>query len=303
MRYTPKASVILITCCALLLVGLTAPGMYAYFQRNTLYDPELEARYLYGQDDVPDIKGQVIVITEPVKNVQTRAPRTARTVVIPTIIYHSVRPYIPGESAEQDRYDITPELFEQELKYLNEHGYTTIGYNDVLKFFDTGVPLPKKPVLLTFDDGWKNQHTHAFPLLKKYSMRGTFFIFSGAIGSRASFMTWEDIRELHAARMEIQGHSYSHPKLTQVWDLKMLNRELSKSKKIIEDHINEPVTTFAYPFGMHNERIQNEVAKAGYRLARTTHNTNLQTSEFALALGGTLSSDSFDDFIRVLNRE
>src|SRR5260221_187102 len=96
---------------------------------------------------------------------------------IPIFIYHSVRPVTPTDSDEVRSYEITPELFEQQLKYLQDNGYTTITLDQVAADLKNGITSPiTKPVVLTFDDGWHNQYKYAFPLLKKYHMTGTFYI-------------------------------------------------------------------------------------------------------------------------------
>jgi peptidoglycan/xylan/chitin deacetylase (PgdA/CDA1 family) len=217
------------------------------------------------------------------------------------MIYHSVRPYYKGESNQQDVYDITPELFERELSLLQERGYTTISFEDLRAHFENKVQIPEKSIILSFDDGWKNQYLYAFPLLKKYSMRGTFFIFSGAVGSRDAFMNWDEVREMHTAGMEIQSHTRTHPILTQETDLH-IQKELGASKRKIETELHTSVTTLAYPFGMFNEHIVAETKHAGYALARTTRDSVWHSSQSMLTIGGTLSTDNIKDFQALLNR-
>ena len=90
----------------------------------------------------------------------TSSPRSVR---VPVLVYHSVRLHIKGESKLQDAYDITPELLAQELTYLNANGYHAVSFADVNRYFDDGTELPDNPVILSFDDGWKNQFEHPMP--------------------------------------------------------------------------------------------------------------------------------------------
>lgn len=116
---------------------------------------------------------------------------TIGAVKIPIFIYHSVKPYEQGESASQDRYDITPELFRKQLAYLAINDYTPVTMDDVAHYIATGTTSPvQKPVVLGFDDGWHNQYTYAFPLLKKYHFIATFYIYTNPIGKKY-FLSWD----------------------------------------------------------------------------------------------------------------
>ena len=288
------------TVISLLCIMVCAWAVHYLNSTNPLYDRYSEEQYLYTETG-PAVKGQVFVISEESDSLKSIQPLRGRTVRVPIIIYHSVRPYIPKESLEQDTYDVTPELFEEELRYLKDNNYTTISFTELHSFLANGTPLPQRAVILSFDDGWKNQFIYAYPLLKKYSMTGTFFIFSGAIGSRSSFMTWDDVLVMHRGGMHIEGHSYTHPILTKTFGEQNIYRELTMSKRVIESHTGTAVTVFAYPFGMYDDRIMHEVARAGYTLARTTKNTAWHSEGALHSIGGTLSSDSLSDFITTVS--
>lgn len=196
-------------------------------------------------------------------------PKDGQTVTVPVIVYHGVRPDYPGETAEVKRYTTEPTVFEQELLYLRDNGYHVISFDELTGYFDTGKPLPSKAVILNFDDGWESQYTYAFPLLKKYGVTGTFFVFTNAIG-RAHFMTWDQLKEMDAAGMTIGGHTKTHPYLTQITDPKELEQEIGGGKKIIEEHLGKTIRYFAYPFGLYNDTTAQAVRDAGYRIGRTS---------------------------------
>ena len=236
---------------------------------------------------------------------EASATSSLRSEHIPTMIYHSVRPHIKGESKYQDEYDVTPELLEQELIYLEENGYTTVDYRDVLAHWASSsvalAPAGKKPVILTFDDGWKNQYKYAFPLLKKYHMKGVFFIFTNPIDHKnPHWMSWSEVKEMDAAGMEIGGHSRTHPVLTKIVDDAKLDWEIKDSKAILEKELGHPIVSFAYPFGMENDQVLSAVTRAGYTLARTTRSGVWNDPEHELLMHGTISSDHIKDFERLL---
>lgn len=228
---------------------------------------------------------------------------STRAVKVPVFIYHSVRPYITGESKYQDMYDVTPQLLEEQLKYIRDHGYATITFADVIANFDHGTSLPAKPVILSFDDGWRNEYKYAFPLLKKYGMKGTFFIFTNPIDhQKAHWVTWDEVKEMDAAGMEIGGHTWTHPVLTKITTDAGLDKEIARSKKILEDHLGHPIYAFAYPFGAKNDQVIAAVKRAGYVIARTTFSGVWNDSEHRLEFHGTLVSDHMSDFEKLLNK-
>jgi peptidoglycan/xylan/chitin deacetylase (PgdA/CDA1 family) len=191
------------------------------------------------------------------------------TVVCPILIYHSVREYRASDSAAARSYIITPETLEQELQFLKSQGNNAVSFDQLADAVEKGIPLPPDPVIISFDDGWESQYQAAFPLLKKYGFRATFFIFTNGIGAK-HFMTADQLRELAAAGMEIGDHSLSHPYLAKITDENALRREIFDSRAKLEAVIGKPVTTFAYPFGHYTGHIVDLVKQAGYRSARST---------------------------------
>ena len=137
----------------------------------------------------------------------------ARTLQVPILMYH----YISAPPAGADIYrrdlSVTPALFESHLKYLTDAGYHAITLDDLLYALAQGRELPAKPVILTFDDGYEDNYTNAFPLLQKYNMVGHFFIISDFVNQeRPGYMTWPQIEEMAAAGQRFGSHSRDHPK-------------------------------------------------------------------------------------------
>ncbi len=221
---------------------------------------------------------------------------------VPIFIYHSVRPYIPGESKLQDTYDITPELLEQQLIYLRDHEYTTITFDDLVRGVEIGTTSPVvRPVILTFDDGWENQYKYAFPLLKKYQATATFYVYTNPIGKKKHFLTWNQLREMDAAGMTIGSHTLTHPYL-KLLAPRELTREITESKKILEAELQKPVRHFASPFGYTSPAVVATVKAAGYVTGRTTYKGMYHTKDDLFSLRGFFATDTFDDFVAILNR-
>lgn len=221
------------------------------------------------------------------------------TVSVPVFVYHSVRPYVQGESKSQDAYDITPELFDEQLTYLEDNGYTAVTLDELSDLLGKGVKTSdtKKRVVLTFDDGWENQYTYAYPLLKKHHMTAMFYVYTKPIGYK-HFLTWPQLKEMKQEGMEVGSHTLTHPffKKSSEDDLK---KEILESRLILEKELNVPIKHFASPFGYSNAHIEDVIKESGYETGRTIYRGSLQRDPYALR--GYLVTDSMDDFIKVLN--
>lgn len=189
------------------------------------------------------------------------------SVRVPIIVYHSVRPYFAGQTRKMREFDVAPELFDRQLAYLRDNGYAVISFDALVRYLQDGSSLPKRAVVLNFDDGWKNQYTYALPLLKKYAMTASFFVFTNAIG-HPNYLSWDEIREMETAGMTIGGHTRTHPYLFKITEEARLRDEIIGSKKVLEDHLGHPVSLFAFPFGYGNSAALPIIKNAGYTGAR-----------------------------------
>jgi peptidoglycan/xylan/chitin deacetylase (PgdA/CDA1 family) len=213
------------------------------------------------------------------------------TAVTPILIYHSVRPYIESDSPAVRRYIATPETLEKELAYLRGNGYASVTFDELAARLTKGAALPQKPVIISFDDNWESQYTYAFPLLKKYGFTATFYIWVAVVGMK-HHMSWDEVRALSAAGMQIGCHTMTHPFLTRVKDDTALQREILGAKQRIEAEIGKPVTSIAYPFGQYDERVVAAVREAGFTSARSTWPGVVHSAEGLLSLTGLIRTES-----------
>ncbi len=224
------------------------------------------------------------------------------TVKVPIFVYHSVRPLDPSSTEEEVSYDTTPELLRQELQYLKDNGFTTITFDNIADALEKGVPLPTKPIILSFDDGWHNQYQYAFPILKEFNAPGTFFVFTVALG-KPHFLSWDEIKEMDKAGMQIGCHSFSHPYLWQITDPNQLKEEILGSKKTIEEQLGHSVTAFAFPFGRSSEESLAVVKEAGFRTARILGKENIYRKSNLFQIQSLIVPNNFNEFVRVLNKQ
>ncbi|HUP46293.1 MAG TPA: polysaccharide deacetylase family protein [Thermoanaerobaculia bacterium] len=182
------------------------------------------------------------------------------------------------ESPQDERMEISRERFRQHLQYLEMTGYNVIPLRHLYEYVaGERESIPPNSVVITIDDGWASAYTQAFPELQKRNFPFTLFIYPRIIGKTSLSLTWDQVREMADAGVDIQSHSLSHPFLTrgrnpEFDDLQYagwLHRELAESKRIIEERTGKPVDFLAYPYGDYDTRVARMAEKAGYLAALT----------------------------------
>lgn len=207
---------------------------------------------------------QKITLTEKPPQIKVTDPLTSN---IPILVYHSIGPKpAKPESKGQLHYRITPENFEKQMQYLKDNNYTPITFDALVQHLNFGTSVPEKAVVITFDDGWKNQYIYAVPILKKYGFTATFFIVTKT--RSGGYMTWEELKNLVTDHFEIASHTEHHAKLGGDIVETVLQQEVSGSKKELEDTLGITVTTLAYPYYSQSDRARKAVEDAGYLGAR-----------------------------------
>ncbi len=183
-----------------------------------------------------------------------RGDGTLRDIRLPILMYH----YISTLPADADKYRINlsvePAMFRQHLQYLKDNGYTAVSLYDLDNALMYGTPLPQKPVILTFDDGYSDHYVTAFPLLKEFGMTGTFFIITDtADHSSVGYMTWEQISEMAAAGMSMESHTKTHADLRgRSYDF--LVYEILGSLESVSAHTGRTGRMFCYPIGHYDDQ-------------------------------------------------
>ena len=170
---------------------------------------------------------------------------------------------------------VSETAFRDQMKYLKENGYRVITLGNLLDFLDFKVQIPKKSVLITFDDGWGSLYDIAFPILRDYGFSATLFVYTDFIGGRKA-LTWEQINELAKNGFDIQCKTKTHRDLVKLNEgesfreyFKAVRNEISLSKQIIEQKLNKKCKYMAYPYGETNDLVIALVKREGYRAAFT----------------------------------
>jgi hypothetical protein len=170
---------------------------------------------------------------------------------LPVLLYHSIS-RIPGRSPFEYLV-IPPEKFEAQIRGLSRRGYNSIRAIDITRWQREGVPLPKKSVLITFDDGFEETAERAFPVLRRYGFTATMFLITGLCDADRSFegrrvMTPEQIRYWAQEGIEFGSHTRTHRDLTTL-DAAALESEIAESVDDLRAILGAPVESFAYPYG------------------------------------------------------
>jgi len=182
---------------------------------------------------------------------------------VPILMYHYIR-NAENESDLGKNLSVSPANFEDQLKWLKENNYDTIKVSDLadpdLKAVSKIIYDKKKPIVLTFDDGYEDAYTAALPVMQKYEFIGTFYIIRNSV-DKAEYMNQSQIDKMVEAGMEIGSHTLSHIDLSTA-DSSDQRKQIFESK--------ETTTTFCYPSGKFNVATVSLVKEAGYTSAVTT---------------------------------
>jgi peptidoglycan/xylan/chitin deacetylase (PgdA/CDA1 family) len=219
---------------------------------------------------------------------------------IPIFIYHTIATTSPKETATQEAYSTEPQLLEEQLTYLDTHGYTTVTMKDAADMLRRGTTSPiAKPVVLTFDDGWVSQFKNAVPLLLAHHAKAVFYIYPNPIGKDPRFMTWDDLAALRDDGMEIADHTLTHPLLSKQ-SPEQLHHEMYDSKLVLEQRLGISVTNFASPFGYTNDAVVTELKADGYETGRTVTAGAIHAATSTYALSGFIVHHDMHDFEWIL---
>lgn len=164
---------------------------------------------------------------------------------------------------------VRPDDFAAEMHWLSVHGYHAVTLHRVYEYWLRGTKLPSHPIVLSFDDGYLGQHTHAMPVLHKLHWPGVLNLKVNALKSRYTLPAWR-VREMLAAGWELDAHTITHPDLTHVDDAQLWH-EVHGSRVELERMFHVPVEFFCYPSGRYDARVVAAVRRAGYLGATTTN--------------------------------
>jgi len=230
---------------------------------------------------------------------------------VPIVAYHSVSDEVGGELGP---YTLAPRLFNEHMAYLRDEGYVAYSVSGLIAALDAGVDLPAKPVAITFDDAFADFEPNAVPVLSKHGFVATLYVATGYIGGESAWLnrtpqdrrrmlTAQQLRRLPNVGIECGAHSHTHPELDRL-PRRLLEREACWPKHLLEELLERPVSSFAYPFGYYDGRVRAAVRDAGYQSACATGDVMGSPSADRLALPRFIvkSGATVEDLARLLDR-
>lgn len=218
---------------------------------------------------IPDV---VEIPPEVQKSIENTKP--TKQIYVPILLYHYVE-YVkdPGDTIRKS-LNIIPAVFDVEVKTLKDAGYTFLTPKDLADVLDDKKELPQKPVILSFDDGYRDFYTDVFPILRKYNAKAIVYIVPNFLNKPNNMDTWMLKEIVKSGLVEIGAHTMDHSYLAGL-PKKRVEYEVAESKKYLEKTLGIQVVSFAYPYGAFDNQAIDIVKNAGFRTAVTTIHGNL----------------------------
>ncbi len=192
---------------------------------------------------------------------------------IPVLMYHRVT------DSDTRPSTVSVDRFRAQMGMLHEKRFHAMTCGEVSEWISARRPLPARPVVITFDDGYRNNYEHAFPIMKEFHLKATVFLVGNSVGA---WNSWEkdstlpkyplmgvpEIREMANAGFEFGSHTLNHHAMNQI-PLDKAKEEIALSKRFLEDLLGIPIISFSYPFNGYNPAVKNAVIESGYTSACT----------------------------------
>ena len=218
----------------------------------------------------------------------------AGEVKIPILLYHHV-----ADTGETTRYSVSPQEFEKQISSLRSWGYTAIPISLLVQAIEGGADLPLRPVVITFDDGYRDIYQNALPVMERYGYTGTIYVIVKYIGG-GGYMKKQQLMELVDRGWEVGSHSQTHANLRKTKT--KLEDEIFNSRLALEELLSTPVLSFSYPYGSANHSLLQLVQQAGYQSGAGVGSTSRHTLKSRFYLSRLEVEGSYDliEFARLL---
>lgn len=290
------------------LQGVTATTLATPTPATPTFTPAAEATPTASATPTPAILLSSLLPTptpaaEPSPTLAPTPDGIARTVRLPILMYHYLSAPPPGADVYRTDLSVPPDRFAEHLDHLLAAGYTTVSLYDLVAYLTRGVPLPEHPVILTFDDGYRDNYTNAFPLLVEREMTATFFVVSDFLDEeRPEYLTWDMAREMLAAGMSIESHGRNHFSLEKK-DTDYLVWQALGSLETIEFELGTRPRFVSYPAGDYDQNTIAVFHSAGYWGGVTTVQGMAQRMDhlFELERIRVRNTTSADELLRLMS--
>jgi len=185
---------------------------------------------------------------------------------LPVLMYHHIQSEDAAKADKQTNLTVYTDIFQKQMQYLKDKGYNVASISDLINFFDNGIPIPSKSVLLTFDDGYEDFYTDAYSILQNFGFKATMFVPTGLVNN-PDYLTWDQIISMNGPVL-FANHTWSHKNVgVSVSDMQY---EISTADTQLADHSLNSPKVFAYPYGLDSSQSEKYLASLDYKIAFTT---------------------------------
>jgi peptidoglycan/xylan/chitin deacetylase (PgdA/CDA1 family) len=186
---------------------------------------------------------------------------------VPVLMYHVIAS--PPSSASLPELYVDPKTFNEQMEALRKQGYVGVSLNQVYDAWFKGAELPEKPVVVSFDDGYRSQYVYARPELRKLGWPGVLSAIAGRIGKPGAELSDAMVKNMIDNGWELDSHTINHVDVSQASGAQ-LQDEVAGSRKMLQQRFHQPVNFFCYPSGRYDDQAVQAVRQAGYLGATTT---------------------------------
>lgn len=255
-----------------IILGLTTPQTKISEKKNTLVSTTLACRQ--SPVTLPTLTPKVAAFPPA-----AHAQEQGYCLTVPVLLYHRVQPISLAKTVGQASISVDSGIFDQQMQYLSEHGYTAITALDLVNALKNKTAVPAKSVVITFDDGYKNHFEYVLPVLQKYHLIGNFMISAGLLGN-SEYMSWSDVETMARSGLAyFTDHTWSHYSINHGTTDK-IQYEIMVAKQQLEQHTGQKMDVFTYPYGSFNDNAIALLKQDSFSGAFST-------------IGGTVQCDSF----------
>src|SRR5207248_4479544 len=189
--------------------------------------------------------------------------------LVPVLTYHDIGPQAKG------RLVIGAKAFEEQMRYLKANHYRVVSLTELYEFLQLKRQLPRRAVVLTFDDGYRSFLSYAYPVLKELGFTATLFVYTDYVGTGRNALAWEDLARLAAEGFQVEGHTKSHgdlrrqPGESEADHGRRLRAELDSAQRLFQQRLGRPARFLAYPYGAADDAVLAQTREAGFQAGLT----------------------------------
>jgi peptidoglycan/xylan/chitin deacetylase (PgdA/CDA1 family) len=245
--------------------------------------------------------GEEVII--PVRPWNPAGVETNGYQLVPILCYHNLATQAKG------RLVLAASSFEEQMRYLKKEGYRVVSLGEFVEFMSFKRQLPRKSVVLTFDDGYRAFKDFAYPILKELGFTATLFVYTEYVGAGRNAFSWDELKALAAEGFDVQAHSKTHgdlrraPNETEAQFARRMQAELEQPLSLFQQRLGSRPQYLAYPYGRQDDDVVKKVREYGYIAAFTVRRQG--SPAFVAPLRGhrsqIYSEMTLEDFVKNLD--